>query len=121
MQPGRFEVRRGFQLAGCQTGGVPGWHESRLQTCPNEGEAMAICVGINVESEVGVEGSDCFRIQQVQVLIGRCEGCEGCDREGRAAGHKNGFRTMEGGVRGFLLDLPGCLETGRETSVRGRT
>ena len=21
---------------------------------------------------------------------------------------------------GFLLDLPGCLETGRETSVRGR-
>lgn len=22
---------------------------------------------------------------------------------------------------GFLLDLPGCLETGRETSVRGRT
>lgn len=23
-------------------------------------------------------------------------------------------------VCSFLLDLPGCLETGRETSVRGR-
>lgn len=107
-----------FSWLDVRNGGVPGWHES--QTCLNEGEAMAgtkaICAGVNVE--VGVKGSDCFHIQQVQVLVGRCEGC---DREGPAGRHNDGFRTMEGGVCGFLLDRPGCLETGRETSVRGRT
>lgn len=40
------------------------------ETCLNEGEAMAgteaLCAGVNVESEVGVKGSDSFTY--------RCEG-----------------------------------------------